>query len=386
MTAAERSIRLAVATLPAVMRERYREQWLADLRDADEVGISRVAIVAGALAFSVRLGRTAEVRGYTLSELMLRRLRWGTALILSVTVLGIGAWFSGLNSAVVGNTLSVAAIYLLGVVMLITFCVGLAQLIAAARAANRMALAGALLVAVGALGVVAPLLPGIHVPADYWAGGFTVLVCFVLLGVGATLALTGFLGGLSGVQLAVSRAQSVTSSAQRARAGILASIAMATLLAFGTYETLVIGPLAQAPGYTIDEIYAMLSSADRSSGIASALVWLVFWGLVVVGFLVLCLARGRFAHTLNARLTPRRILLLALVLASIIIFFHWWSGFSLGMSIADTIPPYVGGRSWQSQVLSLVGSLMFVAGILLALAPGPRRTPAASAPTFSLSH
>ena len=48
---------------------------------------------------------------------------------------------------------------------------------------------------------------------------------------------------------------------------------------------------------------------------------------------------------------------------------------SLGMSISDTIPPYAGGRSWQGQVLSAVGALAFVAAILLALVPGPRRMP-----------
>lgn len=52
-----RLVLLASALLPRAMRERYREQWLADLRDAPEAGVTRGEIAWGALAFAVAAPR-----------------------------------------------------------------------------------------------------------------------------------------------------------------------------------------------------------------------------------------------------------------------------------------------------------------------------------------
>lgn len=46
-------IHLAVMLLPASGRERYREQWLADLRDAPEAGVRPASIAWGAVAFAL---------------------------------------------------------------------------------------------------------------------------------------------------------------------------------------------------------------------------------------------------------------------------------------------------------------------------------------------
>ncbi|HEY9424804.1 MAG TPA: hypothetical protein VIP54_08395, partial [Microterricola sp.] len=82
-------------------------------------------------------------------------------------------------------------------------------------------------------------------------------------------------------------------------------------------------------------------------------------------------------------LTPRRVLLTALLLGSVILFFQGWSGFSLGMSISDTVPPMAGGRSWQGQLLTVAGGAMFIAAVLVALVPGSARSavpPGSAAP------
>ena len=42
-------IRAAARLLPASIRDRYREQWLADARDATEVGLSPASIAFAAL-------------------------------------------------------------------------------------------------------------------------------------------------------------------------------------------------------------------------------------------------------------------------------------------------------------------------------------------------
>jgi len=63
MSLGDRGARIAVATavtlLPAALRSRYREQWVADLRDAADVGIRRSEIAWGSLAFAATVDRIA---------------------------------------------------------------------------------------------------------------------------------------------------------------------------------------------------------------------------------------------------------------------------------------------------------------------------------------
>lgn len=57
---ARAAIALAAATLPVSMRERYREQWLADLEGAAELDLSRAAVARGALFFASSAGFEAR--------------------------------------------------------------------------------------------------------------------------------------------------------------------------------------------------------------------------------------------------------------------------------------------------------------------------------------
>jgi hypothetical protein len=63
MSFGDSTARIAVATavtlLPAALRKRYREQWMADLRDAADVGIRRSEIAWGSLAFAATVDRIA---------------------------------------------------------------------------------------------------------------------------------------------------------------------------------------------------------------------------------------------------------------------------------------------------------------------------------------
>ena len=52
MSATETAVRAISLALPTHQRARYREQWLADLRDSVEVGIPRGQILRGALGFA----------------------------------------------------------------------------------------------------------------------------------------------------------------------------------------------------------------------------------------------------------------------------------------------------------------------------------------------
>ena len=95
-------VRVAVRLLPAGMRDRYREQWGADLRDAAEAGLSRSGIAIGALSFAARAERVAV----TVSGSVGKRARLASALALSTAIVVVTQYASIVNfSALTGNGL-----------------------------------------------------------------------------------------------------------------------------------------------------------------------------------------------------------------------------------------------------------------------------------------
>jgi hypothetical protein len=92
--AATVAVRFAVATLPRNLRERYREQWAADLRDAEEVGIRPSQIAFAALAFSVTMPRPLPVRAALTVDQISRRGRVAAALALGAALLGLSQYAS----------------------------------------------------------------------------------------------------------------------------------------------------------------------------------------------------------------------------------------------------------------------------------------------------
>ena len=96
MSGTERLIRFAAATLPPPVRARYREEWLADAAGADEVGVSRIGVVVGALLFSATLDRTApQLTGIPIAATVRRRAQWSIALLASAGVFTVGSWMFG---------------------------------------------------------------------------------------------------------------------------------------------------------------------------------------------------------------------------------------------------------------------------------------------------
>lgn len=78
-------VRLAVRLLPTPMRERYREQWDADLRDATEAGVSRFDVATGALLFATSAERVAV----SVPGSVEKRARLASALALSTAIVMI---------------------------------------------------------------------------------------------------------------------------------------------------------------------------------------------------------------------------------------------------------------------------------------------------------
>ena len=95
-------IRAAARALPAAIRDRYREQWLADARDAAEAGLRPASIELAALAFAVTVDRPLPSRRVPTAEQRARRSRLALGLALSAALLALSQYprigFSGLTS------------------------------------------------------------------------------------------------------------------------------------------------------------------------------------------------------------------------------------------------------------------------------------------------
>ena len=89
-SAARLAVAAAVTLLPAHLRDRYREQWHADLRDAAEAGIRKSEIARGSLAFAVTVDRVAiESERTQAAEVVMRRERLASGLALGTAVVAL---------------------------------------------------------------------------------------------------------------------------------------------------------------------------------------------------------------------------------------------------------------------------------------------------------
>ena len=84
-------IRAAARTLPAAIRDRYREQWLADARDAAEAGLSPASIAFAAVTFAVTHDRPLPARSARTSD-PARRSRLAVGLALSAALLALSVY------------------------------------------------------------------------------------------------------------------------------------------------------------------------------------------------------------------------------------------------------------------------------------------------------
>lgn len=104
---------------------------------------------------------------------------------------------------------------------------------------------------------------------------------------------------------------------------------------------------------------AGLRRRDVLLGAAMLTLWAVFWGglaAVVVTFA---------AQRSQMWMTPRRVSILLLTIVGGAVFFRFFAGFSIGMSIADTWVTSGVGTSIASAVLPYAGQLALAAAVVL---------------------
>lgn len=145
------------------------------------------------------------------------------------------------------------------------------------------------------------------------------------------------------------------------------SLALIGVIVVGLIEGLIWGIEHQAGGMPAADVYAALSDYDRVAGIVSVLIWAAVWSLGPLALILVRLwavRRGDADHDI-ARLVG----VLGLLGVGATVFFQGWATFSIGMSIADTVPPYTGSRSVFWFVYASLGVTAGLVGLLLALAP-----------------
>ena len=154
--------------------------------------------------------------------------------------------------------------------------------------------------------------------------------------------------------------------------GLGAAAALLGLIALGAWSMAVEQPLAIAQGQlTLDEVYAVWSTASRLTFQVGLTIWIVLSLAIVLGVAILALLPSVAGDRI---LTPRRMLALACLAGSVIVVAAWGPYFSVGNSLPDELPFPAGGvQSPASLVFGLTGVALSAAAILLTVPRWGRR-------------
>ena len=344
MSAVDAVLRLVARTLPAGVRDRYREEWRADAEGAAELGLTPLSVLAGALAVALTLDRAdPTVSGMPATVLAWRRARWMAAFVASALVLAFAAAGYGAGRVV---EIATIACGLLAVVWMVE-CI---------RALARGRIGRRRVAVIAGIAAAAPAL-------------LLLLAAFVpILGV---LSFAGL--GLGALVFAVVTADDRPAARgpvpRRRRLAIAIPFAMLVwgIVATGVLDILVWNPLAKLPGMTLDEIYAGLAAAGESPGVPMVVAWAVIWSLAGIALIVVASVSGPVA----ALLTVKRIVSLCVAVVATTLMFEWVAGVSIAVGMADTFATSGGPASWQSVALIFLGFASTLAAIFVVLAPGP---------------
>jgi hypothetical protein len=302
------AIDLVARTLPSSIRERHREEWMADATSAADHGVSRSSIVLGALALSLSLDRSLpEVSGFPQPELARRHAQWALA-------------FGGLAVIVVQNRMLPFAGQLWLPLSLVLTMLIVHQLWAAARLSGGAGRASATfssaaLVAFAGASTI-PIVVSVDIPGSRYLPNMAALCLltgfvFGLIawarplgrGIIALLAATATLicssavlpvpalaspsllltlvVGVAALAVFLRERLNDPSAARRIRlvAGGLGGLSISGI-AWALWLMLVAHPSAKSLGRSLDEIYAAIAETTRTAALAEL--------LAVAGIAVLC--------------------------------------------------------------------------------------------------
>ncbi|PZQ89895.1 MAG: hypothetical protein DI534_09040 [Leifsonia xyli] len=361
------AVRVIAATLPAGVRERYREEWLADVAGASAARVAPGAVVMGALGVAVHIDRdNPAVAGIPVRRLLFRRLRvalaaLGATLLILLMSMWWGVWTNvdsrGLPPLATLSWLGrgiVAAAVFGGLVALLAFGGALRALLRMRRGRPWRAVDTAVAVTLPLAVAATVLAPVVSVPLLF--GGAIALIVVLTtedpreqgrpLGRGSAL----LLATLSGL-------------------GILAMLAGSLL------HTYVWNPVARMPGMTLDEIYAGLAAAGELPSPALPIAWALLWCLVVLA-LIVCAALPQ--PRIRRLMTARRLAGFGILGIAVVAGGSWFVGFGMGMGMADAFMTSGGDAAASGPMLTMVGILFALAALLIGLLPSRIRPSALS--------
>lgn len=338
-------VRLAARTLPPLARQRYREEWLADLDGAADAGVSRVSVVTGAFALAATIDRLEPTHtGLALGHLFRHRLRVASGLLLAGLVLLSGWYFFGGYGAAptVGGVIAYLGTMVLVAGLALCGC-GLVALLGAAIVAGRSGRVTAAL-----LLVVAPVV------------GALVLIMalpFLLIGAAGPALL------LLGIGAVASGTSTTPPLVRGRRVGLAAGFGIVALMtcAVGILHVFVWNPLARVPGLTLEEIYVALAAAGEGVAVAP---WGVVWAVLTLSGAVALVAVAGARRTAGMA-TTRRLVVLGLLLVTGTTVVGFLPAFGMGMGLADTFMTSGGDAASTGPLLAIVGQVAFAGAVFL---------------------
>lgn len=360
MSGAERLIAAAARTLPRAVRERYREEWQADLAGTRELGLPPRMVVGGALATALTIDRTdPRVTGIPKARLVGVRMRWAAAFLGSAAVLGVGNFLWGGHQTLLPAPLSVGLQALVLIFATLGLFASVGALVIAFEAHGRKA---ALLLGLGAVGIVTVMIGVMLLPIIGVLGALAALAVVVIVMAGGVKERT---------------APRAPRTAYRPLLAIPFTVLTLLTIAVGILHIAVWNPLARVPGRSLDEIYAAMAAANETPVVGMIVVWAATWAGVAVALPVLC-ALPRLAGFFTAR----RILVAGLLVVGLAASFHWLAGFNMGMSLADTFMTSGGDAAVSGPLIGLSGLVALVAAMLIGLTPqrGAEQPPVVKTP------
>jgi len=161
---------------------------------------------------------------------------------------------------------------------------------------------------------------------------------------------------------------------------VVAVVALAVLV-LGSVDTLVWLPQELAPTTPLADVYGALDrSGDLPYSVGNAVVWAGLWSAATVGYLALLVPERPRPRAASGPTGPLAAAAVGALLLGAIGFLHWWSAFSMAMSVSDELPPGAGGTTGLGAAIVLGGVLAGLAGAVLGLLvlirPARRAAPA----------
>jgi hypothetical protein len=346
MSAAGKLIVGVAGTLPAVARNRYREEWLADLDGARELGLSEWSVLGGAVTTAITIDRTdPQVTGIPRAHLARNRTRWVAAFLGSAVVLSGGMFLWGGYETWATYPIAFgfkALAFLFGALGLFA---SMGALVVALDADGRRT---ARALGIGALVLLGLLLSVMFVP---FAG---------VLGI--PVALAAFLIAVSGPR------EPVRSHKMPPRRRIMLALPFTVisllLIAAGILHITVWNPVARVPGLSLTEIYLAMSAANETPVATIVIMWAACCGIAAV-----CLPILSDIPQFSSFTTTRRIVVAGLLVVGATAATQWVAGFNMGMSLADTFMTSGGDAAVSGPVIAIVGLAALIAALFVGLAP-----------------